>query len=133
MGGKPIRSVEDCDVYQKALRLFEQFMAEDLPVLERSFAGRIMAKQQLRCLDSIRANMEEGYERKAGKEIAQFFRIAKGSAGESRGRYKRSNALLPARVIGDRVAILNEIRAMLHALITRWREVENARLQEEKP
>jgi four helix bundle protein len=120
MAGKPIKSVEDFDVYQKAVKVFELFLEEDLPILQRTFAGRLLAGQQLRCLDSICANMEEGYERKAGKEITNFFRISKGSAGEARGRYKRMKKLLPVEVVDARVALLSEIRAMLHALIARW-------------
>ena len=73
-----------------------------------------------RSLDSICANMEEGYERKSGKEIKNFFRIAKGSAGESRGRYKRFKTILPQAVIDKRVSVLNEIRAMLASLIEKW-------------
>ena len=40
---------------------------------------RTLAGNQLRCIDSICANMEEGYERKFGAEVKHFFRIAKGS------------------------------------------------------
>ena len=115
-----IKSVEDFEVYKKAVRLFEQFLDEDLPILQRDFAGRTLAGNQLRSLDSICANMEEGYERKSGKEIKNFFRMSKGSAGESRGRYKRLKKILPQEVINNRVVVLNEIRAMLASLIEKW-------------
>ncbi|MEW6618183.1 MAG: four helix bundle protein [bacterium] len=120
MERKPIKSVEDFEVYQKAVRLFEDFLEEDLPVLQKSFAGRILASNQLRSLDSICANMEEGYERKSGKEIKNFFRMSKGSVGESRGRYRRLRKLLPEKIIEKRLQVLNEIRAMLHSLIAKW-------------
>lgn len=120
MERKPIKSVEDFEVYQKAVRLFDDFLEEDLPILEKSFAGRVLAGNQLRCLDSICANMEEGYERKSGKEIKNFFRISKGSTGEARGRYKRLRKILPEQIISKRVAVLNEIRAMLESLIQKW-------------
>ncbi|MEW6096061.1 MAG: four helix bundle protein [bacterium] len=81
----------------------------------------MLANNQLRSLDSICANMEEGYERKSGKEIKNFFRIAKGSAGESRGRYKRLRKLLPEKIIDNRLQVLNEIRAILQALIEKWK------------
>ena len=115
-----IKSVEDFEVYKKAVRLFEQFLEEDLPILQKDFAGRTLAGNQLRSLDSICANMEEGYERKSGKEIKNFFRMSKGSAGESRGRYKRLKKILPQEVINNRVVVLNEIRAMLASLIEKW-------------
>ena len=121
MQRKPIKSVEDFEVYKKAVKLFDDFIEEDLPLLKESFAGRTLAGNQLRCLDSICANKEEGYERKSGKEIKNFFRISKGSAGESRGRYKRFKKLLSQDIINKRVAVLNEIRAMLEALINKWK------------
>ncbi len=117
---KPIKNVEDFEVYQKAVKLFDAFLEEDLLILKQNFAGRALANNQLRCLDSICANMEEGYERKAGKEIKNFFRISKGSTGEARGRYKRLNKILPQETIDKRVAVLNEIRAMLESLINKW-------------
>lgn len=117
---KPIKSVEDFDVYQKAVKLFEDFLEEDLPLLKESLAGRTLVGNQLRSLDSICANMEEGYERKSGKEIKNFFRIAKGSTGEARGRYKRLKTVLPEGIIVRRVSVLNEIRVMLEALIQKW-------------
>ena len=88
--------------------------------MQKKFAGRVLAGNLLRSLDSICANMEEGYERKSGKEIKHFFRISKGSAGEARGRYKRIRTILPEKVISKRVALLNEIRAMLAALVQKW-------------
>ena len=115
-----IKSVEDFEVHKKAVQLFEQFLEEDLPILQKDFAGRTLAGNQLRSLDSICANMEEGYERKSGKEIKNFFRMSKGSAGESRGRYKRLKKILPQEVINNRVVVLNEIRAMLASLIEKW-------------
>ncbi|MEW6169938.1 MAG: four helix bundle protein [Candidatus Omnitrophota bacterium] len=89
--------------------------------MKQNFAGRALANNQLRSLDSICANMEEGYERKSDKEIKNFFRISKGSTGEARGRYKRLKKILPEQIINKRVAVLNEIRAMLEALINKWK------------
>jgi four helix bundle protein len=107
MERKSIKSVEDFEVYQKAVKVFDDFLEQDLPMLEKSFAGRTLAGNQLRCLDSICANMEEGYERKSGKEIKHFFRISKGSAGEARGRYKRLRNLLSQKTVDKRVEALN--------------------------
>ena len=120
MARTPIKSIEDFEVYQKSVKLFRAFLRDDLPVLQKTFAGNTLSQQQLRCLDAICAIMEEGYERKAGKELKYFFRISKGSAGEARGRYKRLDSLLSKDVVEQRVAVLCEIRAMLHALIEKW-------------
>jgi four helix bundle protein len=121
MDKKVIKSVEDFEVYKKAVKLFEDFLEEDLPILQKSFAGRTLSGNMLRSLDSICANMEEGYERKSGKEIKHFFRMSKGSAGEARGRYKRLKKLFLQKTIDERVEILNEIRAMLASLINKWK------------
>ncbi|GBE04882.1 hypothetical protein BMS3Abin10_00500 [bacterium BMS3Abin10] len=64
--------------------------------------------------------MEEDYERKSGKDIKNFFRMSKGSAGEAKGRYKRLKKVFPDKTIDKRVAVLNEIRAMLESLIKKW-------------
>ena len=120
MGNEKIRSVEDLKVYQKAVKLFDDFLEKELAVLQKSFAGRTLAGNQLRSLDSICANMEEGYERKSGKDIKNFFRMSKGSAGETRGRYKRLHRLLAQQTVDKRVESLNEIRAMLASLIKKW-------------
>ncbi len=121
MAEEKIKSVEDFKVYQKAKKVFEDFLKIDLLLLEKSFAGRTLASNQLRCLDSICANMEEGYERKAGKDIINFFRMSKGSASEALGRYKRLKGILPDNIINDRVVLLSEIRAMLFSLISKWK------------
>jgi four helix bundle protein len=120
MERKAIKSIEDFEVYQKSVKLFEDFLEEDLPVLEEHFVGRTLARNQLRCFDSICANMEEGFERKSGKEIKNFFRISKGLAGEARVRYKRLKKVLPQQTINKRTQLLNEIRAMLASLIDKW-------------
>lgn len=118
---KKIKSVEDFEVYQKAKAVFSDFIKIDMPLLQKSMAGRTLLQNQLRCLDSICANMEEGYERKNGKEIMNFFRMAKGSSAEALGRYKRLSGILPEPIIVNRVKILGEIRAMLFSLISKWK------------
>jgi len=113
MDKKNIKSIDDFVVYQKAVKLFEEFIEQDLPILQKNFVGRILAGNQLRSLDSICSNMEEDYERKSGKEIINFFKMSKGSAGEAKGRYKRLSKILPEEIVNKRVAVLNEIRAIL--------------------
>lgn len=118
---KQIKTVEDLLVYQKAMKLFDDFMEEDLPILIKYLAGRELARQQVRSLDSICANMEEGFGRKAGKELKHFFRISRGSTGESKGRYKRCKKFLPQKTMEKRVAQLSEIQVMLISLINKLR------------
>lgn len=116
---KKIQRIEDFVVYQKAMKLFDDFINEDLEILKKYFGGRELARQQIRSLDSICANMEEGYGRKAGKELKQFFRISRGSASESKGRYIRCKKFLTNEIIHKRVSQLDEIQAMLHSLVNK--------------
>jgi four helix bundle protein len=116
---KKIQRIEDFEVYQKAMRLFDDFVGLDIDILRKTLAGRELARQQVRSLDSVCANMEEGYGRKAGKELKQFFRISRGSASESKGRYKRCRKLLPEGIVNKRISQLDEIQAMLHSLINK--------------
>lgn len=104
------------------IKSVEDFINEDLPLLDRKLAGRELARQQVRSLDSICANMEEGYGRKAGKELKHFFRISRGSTGESKGRYKRCKRFLSEKTIEKRLKQLDEVQAMLHSLISKLRD-----------
>jgi four helix bundle protein len=63
----------------------------------------------VRSLDSICANIEEGYGRGFGKEMPQHLRIARGEARESKGRYERLKHLLSEEVITQRLASLDHV------------------------
>ena len=100
--------LESFGIYQLARRLFEDFWS-DSEILGRDYRGRKLSKQQIRSLDSICANMEEGFGRGFGKELPQHLKISRGEARESRGRYERCNHLLPSETIAQRVAALTHI------------------------
>ena len=117
-----ITKVEDLIVYNKAMELFDNFIDADLPVLNNNFAAKELARNQIRSLDSICANMEEGFGRKAGKELKQYFRISRGSAGESKGRYKRLKKFLSADIIEKRLFQLLEIQLMLNSLVKKLKD-----------
>ena len=78
-------------------------------ILGKDYRGRELVKQQVRSLDSICANIEEGYGRGFGKELPQHLKIARGEARESRGRYERCHRLLPSDLIAKRVETLDHI------------------------
>ena len=59
--------MESYGIYQLALQLFNDFW-DDSEILGKDFRGRELAKQQVRSLDSVCANIEEGYGRGYGKE-----------------------------------------------------------------
>jgi four helix bundle protein len=99
-------------IYQLACQLFDDFWA-DSDLLGKDYRGRELVKQQVRSLDSICSNIEEGFGRGFGKEFPQHLKIARGEARESRGRYERCRRLLPIEKITERVSTLNHIIAGL--------------------
>jgi four helix bundle protein len=104
-------SLEKVIFYQKSLILWDLFWT-DSEVLLKDIRGKELLKQLVASVDSISANIEEGYGRGFGKEYPQFLRISRGSARESKGRYQRCSKLLPKNIIEDRIKLLNEIIAM---------------------
>ncbi len=100
--------LEKFEIYQAARRLFDDFWA-DSEILGKDYRGREMVKQLVRSLDSICANIEEGYGRGFGKEYPQHLRIARGEARESKGRYERLKHILFPEVIASRIATLDHI------------------------
>ena len=100
--------LESFGIYQLACQLFEDFW-KDSDVLLKDYRGRELVRQQVRSLDSVCANMEEGFGRGFGKELPQHLKISRSEARESRGRYERCHHLLPPETIARRVATLSHI------------------------
>lgn len=100
--------LESFDIYQLARQLFQDFWP-DSEILGKDYCGRELVKQQVHSLDSVCANIEEGFGRGFGKELPQHLKIARGEARESRGRYSRCNHLLAAEIINQRIATLDHI------------------------
>jgi four helix bundle protein len=105
-------NLDSIGFYNKSLELWDKCWS-DCDVLANDFRGKEVAKQLIRSVSSISANIEEGYGRGYGKEYPQFLRISRGSARESKGWYLRSKFLLSKEIIAERVALLDEIIAML--------------------
>jgi four helix bundle protein len=101
-------SLESFGIYQLARQVFDDFW-NDSELLNKDFRGRELVKQQVRSLDSVCANMEEGFGRGFGKELPQHLKISRGEARESRGRYERCSHLLPPETIAQRVSTLTRI------------------------
>lgn len=109
--------LESYRIYKLACQLFDDFWS-DSEVLGKDYRGRELVKQQVRSLDSICANIEEGFGRGFGKELPQHLKIARGEARESRGRNERSRHLLPDDLIAKRSAVLGQIIGGLTNTIT---------------
>ena len=110
--------------YRKACELFALAVADLSPLARQPLCARLVA-QQIASADSIAANIEEGYGRETRRDYAHFLVIARGSATETRGRYEQrlKHWLLP-ETVATRVALCEEIIAILSAAIRRLRSVE---------
>jgi four helix bundle protein len=104
--------LDEIEFYRLSLLLWEEYW-KDSESLVNDLRGKEIAKQMIRCIGSISANIEEGYGRGFGKEYPQFLRIARGSARESKGWYKKCSPLLNSEIIIKRIEMLDSIIAML--------------------
>lgn len=100
--------LEEFGIYKLASKLFDDFWA-DSEVVMKDEREQALVKQQTRSLDSVCANMEEGYGRGFNKEMPQHLKIARGEARESKGRYWRMRFLLPLDIVNKRRAVLDQI------------------------
>ncbi|HTZ21215.1 MAG TPA: four helix bundle protein [Opitutaceae bacterium] len=105
--------------YQKALALFDLTVADLSPLLIQPALHRLIAQQY-----ASATNIEEGYGRGSRKDHAHFLIIARGSAQETSGRYRRLRHWSQQPVVEARVALCNEIVGILSATINTLRKSE---------
>ncbi len=98
--------------YRKVLFAYE-LVWQDCDILSLDTRGKAIAEQLIRSAGSISANLEEGHGRGYGKQRDWFFKVAIGSARESKGWYWRAEHLLAKDILDQRLALLDEILALL--------------------
>jgi four helix bundle protein len=116
----PIEITQDplwsLEVYRLAL-----FVAdigwEDIVCLDKNKITRDAADQIHRSLDSISANIAEGYSRSTGKDRARYFEYALGEAREARDRYFKARRVLRQEVILHRIKLLTQIVKILNTFV----------------
>lgn len=90
---------------------------EDIVLLNKNNLTRDSADQIIRSLDSISANIAEGYSRSTGKDRARYFEYALGEAREARDRYFKARRVLKQEVVLHRVKLLTQIVKMLNSFV----------------
>lgn len=109
------------DVYRLGLFVAE-IGWEDVVLLNKNNLTRDAADQIIRSLDSISANIAEGYSRSTGKDRARYFEYALGEAREARDRYFKARRVLKEEVVLHRIKLLTQIVKILNAFIPTQRK-----------
>ena len=89
-----------------------------------------LSDQLYRALGSIGANVAEGYSRGTGKDRAQFYEYALGSARESRGWYYDGRQVLGESVAEHRIRLSTQI---IRLLLTMVPDQRGSVLREDSP
>ena len=105
---------------RKALFLYD-LAWQDCERLMQDVRGRAVAEQLIGSVGSISANIEEGHGRGYGKQRNWFLTVAIGSGRESKGWYWRVRQLLSPDVLDHRLALADEVVALLVTELTRQR------------
>jgi four helix bundle protein len=113
-------NLADFGGYQKALELFDLVVEDTGRYMKSTRADRLVS-QQIASADSICSNIEEGYGRESSKEYIRFLDIARGSARETPGRYRRMRHWIPPEIVRQRMSLAEEIINILTATIKRLR------------
>ncbi len=95
---------------------------QDVLTLSKNKLMYSIADQLHRSLDSISANLTEGYSRSKGLDRARFIEYALGSARESRDWYYKSKQVLSPEVIKHRIGLITHIIGMLTPMISHQRK-----------
>lgn len=98
-------------------RFLSLVAGEDAEKVSRMALRHSAVTQLVRCVDSISANISEGYSRFSGKDRARFYELALGSAREAREWYAKLQAPLGAHAVAQRAEMLNHIVRILNFAI----------------
>lgn len=95
---------------------------DDTEQLDKNSHTRAAADQIRRSLDSISANIAEGYSRSTGKDRARYFEYSLGEAREARDRYYKVRRALKQDVVEHRIKVLTHIVKILNSFVPTQRK-----------
>ena len=95
---------------------------EDVVLLDKNKITRDASDQIHRSLDSISANIAEGYSRSTGKDRARYFEYSLGEAREARDRYYKARRAFKQEVVLHRIKLLTQIVKILNAFVPTQRK-----------
>ena len=107
-----MRNIEKLGGYLESFELFD-LVVNDMNELAQNVLCRRLVSQQIASADSICSNIEEGYGRGSSRDYARFPVIARGSAQETSGRYRRMKRWIMKDFIDDRPTRRDEIIGIL--------------------
>ena len=109
------------DVYRLGLFIAD-ISWDDTEHLAKNVHTRVAADQIRRSLDSISANIAEGYSRSTGKDRARYFEYSLGEAREARDRYYKVRRALKPEVVLHRIKVLTQVVKMLNVFVPAQRK-----------
>ncbi len=95
---------------------------DDTEALFKNPSTRGAADQIRRSLDSISANIAEGYSRSTGKDRARYFEYALGEAREARERIYKVRRAMKSEVVLHRMKVLTQIIKILNSFVPAQRK-----------
>lgn len=94
----------------------------DVAKISRVAGMRSLSDQLYRSVDSVCANIEEGYSKQSSKDRVRFYECTLGSARESRGWFYRARHVLGKEVAAHRLELSTEIVKLLLTMVPEQRK-----------
>lgn len=122
--GVPVTLKED-SLWKVAAYRYALFLSDlcwqDVAILSKNKTMLSTADQLYRAVNSVGANIAEGYSRSTGKDRALFYQYALGSARESRDWYYKARHVLDENELTQRLNVLTEIIKLLLTMVPQQR------------
>jgi len=121
--------LEDLEIYRLAMELGE--LVWKIVVKWDYFAKETIGKQWVKAIDSVAANISEGFGRNSFKDSRSFYYIARGSLYESKTFLDKSkNRQLVSEEYQDLLNRHNQLGIKLNNFISKHTELMNSKIKQ---